>query len=156
MLFRKYFWRHSMLWWCIIEYVSGYKAVWNIRTTDDKNWNLYFHYDERQVLHDISVQLPQGSITGWLGRMVLVNRRWCDVWLVWRIRVVGRFFRWTACFRKSSRELCQIRLFAWYFWIAAGSYCFGMFDLCCQFAWGSREKFAWNSEWNCPTFGFGR
>ena len=26
--------------------------------------NLYFHYDERQVLHDISVQLPQGSITG--------------------------------------------------------------------------------------------
>lgn len=29
--------------------------------------NLYFHYDERQVLHDISVQLPQGSITGLIG-----------------------------------------------------------------------------------------
>ncbi|RKW27641.1 MAG: ABC transporter ATP-binding protein, partial [Kingella sp. (in: b-proteobacteria)] len=29
--------------------------------------NLNFHYDSRQVLHNINVELPAGSITGLIG-----------------------------------------------------------------------------------------
>ena len=117
--------------------------------------NLYFHYRwTAKCCNDISVQLPQGSITGLIGPNGAGKSTLMRCMAGLENPSSGKVLLDGQPVLENPREsYAKLGYLPDIFGLPTESYCFGMFDLCCQFARGSREKFVWNSEWNCSTLG---